>query len=71
MKFSSSALRAPYKLNFKEYGDPRTLNLETGQYDERTPIDKQANEVVHFKIGSGAYGKPRCTGASHKRRSLS
>ncbi len=21
---------------FKEYGDPRTLNLETGQYDEQT-----------------------------------
>ncbi|MGE9880292.1 phage portal protein [Bacillus velezensis] len=47
---------------FKEYGDPRTLNLETGQYEASTPIEKQANEVVHFKIGSGAYGKPRWIG---------
>ncbi|WP_430742668.1 phage portal protein [Bacillus atrophaeus] len=47
---------------FKEYGDPRTLNLETGEYDENTPFEKQAHEVVHFKIGSGAYGKPRWIG---------
>ncbi len=47
---------------FKEYGDPRILNLETGQYDEQTPFEKQANEVVHFKIGSGTYGKPRWIG---------
>lgn len=47
---------------FKEYGDPRILNSETGEYDEKTPFEKQANEVVHFKIGSGAYGKPRWIG---------
>jgi PBSX family phage portal protein len=47
---------------FKEYGDPRTMNLTTGKYDESTPEHLQATEIIHFKIGSGTYGIPRWIG---------
>lgn len=43
---------------FKEYGDPRIMNLRTGKYEANTPEELQANEVIHFKLGSGAYGVP-------------
>ncbi|MCY8271295.1 phage portal protein [Bacillus sonorensis] len=47
---------------FKEYGDPRIMNLRTGKYEANTPEELQANEVIHFKLGSGAYGVPRWIG---------
>lgn len=50
------------KVFFKEYGDPRTMNLATGTFDDNTPEHLMANEIVHFKIGSGTYGKPRWIG---------
>ncbi|MEC1078417.1 phage portal protein [Bacillus safensis] len=50
------------KVFFKEYGDPRILNCETGKYDDATPEPLQATEVIHFKIGSGTYGVPRWIG---------
>ncbi|PAC67486.1 phage portal protein, partial [Enterobacter cloacae] len=50
------------KVFFKEYGDPRILNYETGKYDDATPEPLQATEVIHFKIGSGTYGVPRWIG---------
>jgi PBSX family phage portal protein len=50
------------KIWFKEFGDPRTMNEDTGEYDENTPADKRANEILHLKIGNGAYGVPRWIG---------
>lgn len=50
------------KVYFKEYGDPRVMNLRTGKFDESTPENLQATEIYHFKIGSGTYGKPRWLG---------
>ncbi|MGE8207671.1 phage portal protein [Heyndrickxia sp. NPDC080065] len=50
------------KVFFKEYGDPRIMNLATGKFDESTPENLRANEVIHFKIGSGTYGIPRWIG---------
>ncbi|AGK52023.1 phage portal protein [Bacillus sp. 1NLA3E] len=47
---------------FKEYGDPRIMNLSTGKYDESTPEHLRATELIHFKIGSGTYGIPRWIG---------
>ena len=53
---------------YKEIGDSRTMNALTGDYisDEHTENkDKQiisANEIVEFKIGNRAYGKPRYFG---------
>ncbi|ANB57053.1 phage portal protein, PBSX family [Anoxybacillus sp. B7M1] len=50
------------KVFFKEYGDPRVMNLTNGKFDENTPEHLRATEVIHFKIGSGTYGIPRWIG---------
>src|SRR5690606_38882508 len=50
------------KVFFKEYGDPRIMDLRNGKFDESTPEHLQASEIYHFKIGSGTYGKPRWLG---------
>lgn len=50
------------KVWFKEFGDPREMNAETGEYNEKVPEDKRATEIYHLKIGSGAYGVPRWIG---------
>ncbi len=44
---------------FKEFGDPRIMDLRTGVFDDTTPAEFQANEILHLKIGNGAYGVPR------------
>lgn len=50
------------KVYFKEYGDPRTLNSQTGKFDDNTPDNLVATEIYHFKIGSETYGIPRWIG---------
>lgn len=50
------------KVYFKEYGDPRPMNLTNGKFDESTPEHLLASELIHFKIGSGTYGIPRWVG---------
>ncbi|MFD0825842.1 phage portal protein [Neobacillus sp. M.A.Huq-85] len=50
------------KIWFKEYGDPRIMDMRTGKYDESTPENLRATELIHFKIGSGTYGIPRWIG---------
>lgn len=47
------------KVWFKAFGDPRKMSWRTGQYGETIPADEEANEILHLKIGSGAYGIPR------------
>ena len=47
---------------FKEFGDPRRLNYETGKFDteERVPKDKEATAIIHFRQDSeDVYGIPR------------
>lgn len=44
---------------FKEFGDPRIMDMRTGNFSDQTPLEFQANEILHLKIGSGAYGIPR------------
>lgn len=44
---------------FKEFGDPRIMDLRNGEYADDTPDKFQANEILHLKIGNGAYGIPR------------
>ena len=47
---------------FKEFGDPRRLHFETGQYQTDAypvPDDKLATEIFHFKQGDDTYGVPR------------
>jgi PBSX family phage portal protein len=50
------------KIYFKEFGDPRVLNCETGEFDENTPEDKRATELIRLTIGNKAYGVPRWIG---------
>lgn len=47
---------------FKELGDPRFMDFETGEYHESLTSDRQANEIWHGKIGNDAYGLPRWIG---------
>lgn len=53
------------KRYFKEFGDPRDMNYETGEYDKNIPEEKKANEIAFFPIHdpSTDYGIPRWTGA--------
>ncbi|MDR4986137.1 phage portal protein [Bacillus cereus] len=44
---------------FKEYGDPRFLNKDTGEFGTNTFGDKNATEVIQMKVGNGPYGIPR------------
>lgn len=52
------------RIFFKEFGDPRILNCETGKFDENTPEEKRATELIQLKIGNKAYGVPRWIGCS-------
>lgn len=49
---------------FKEFGDRRQMDWQTGKYGENIPLDRQANELIHLKVGSGAYGWPRWISAT-------
>lgn len=53
------------KIYFKEFGDPRTLNCETGEYGEVSSDELVANEIAFFPIhdASTEYGVPRWTGS--------
>jgi len=59
------------KRYFKEFGDPRVYDNETGEIVKdaaklaKLPPDKRANELVHLKIYSprSPYGLPRYVGA--------
>lgn len=54
------------KRYFKEFGDTRQLNYETGKYEDRSNEDnKQATEIAFFPIHdpSTDYGVPRWTGS--------
>lgn len=47
---------------FKEFGDPRKLNFETGKFDTEEPVspDMEATEILHFRQDSeDPYGVPR------------
>ncbi|MBO1583135.1 phage portal protein [Bacillus sp. XF8] len=47
------------KTYFKEFGDPRFLHKETGEFSNMTFGLNNATEVLHLKIGDGPYGIPR------------
>ncbi|MBC1824218.1 phage portal protein [Listeria seeligeri] len=54
------------KVWFKEYGDPRIMDSDTGKYVEKSKSKsktfKNATEIIHFKIGTATYGVPRWIG---------
>lgn len=47
---------------FKEMGDSRIMDLRTGEYDDKVPIEYQANELLEFAIGTEPYGEVRWIG---------
>lgn len=48
---------------FKEFGDKRMMNKDTGEYVKGgLSIEKQANEILEFKIGTEPYGEVRWLG---------
>lgn len=49
---------------FKEFGDPRTMDLRTGEYVGEEGLDAQyhANEIIEFAIGTEPYGEVRWIG---------
>ncbi len=47
---------------FKEFGDPRRMDLRTGEYVEGIEKEYQANEILDFPIGTGNYGEVRWIG---------
>lgn len=48
---------------FKEFGDPRIMDLRTGQYvGQSLPFQFRANEILEFSIGTEPYGKIRWVG---------
>lgn len=49
---------------FKEAGDPRQLNVKTGEYADKLPLSKRATSLVHFKIYHQLtpYGVPKSIG---------
>lgn len=50
---------------FKEFGDPRVMDKDTGKYageGETVAMDRQANEILEFAIGTVPYGEVRWTG---------
>lgn len=49
------------KVFFREFGDPRYMDAETGEYKQEPPA-KPATEIIHDKIGPGHYGAPRWIG---------
>ncbi|MFB7351961.1 phage portal protein [Bacillus thuringiensis] len=44
---------------FKEFGDPRFLNKNTGKFSKESFGGDNATEILHLKIGNGPYGIPR------------
>lgn len=52
------------RVYFKEFGDPRTLNCETGEYSEDTPEEKRASSIIFFNTYCPYtdYGLPRYMG---------
>ena len=60
MLTSDGSATGPKARYFKAYGDPRTMDAESGEFRENPKI--AATEVIHFKIGNDTYGIPRWIG---------
>lgn len=61
MLSSEGAATGPRARYFKQYGDLRTMDAETGEFTDNPKIS--ASEIIHFKIGNDTYGIPRWVGA--------
>ena len=57
-------IRDGKKIYFKEFGDPRLINSQTGQVEEKEGNFTPATEIIHFKLYCpySSYGVPRWIG---------
>lgn len=60
MLTSEGAATGPRARYFKQYGDPRVMDAETGEFVAFPKIP--ASEIIHFKVGNDVYGIPRWIG---------
>ena len=65
-KFVQIADGCSQKRYFKDFGDPRVLDVMTGKFSREGAADSPAHSVIHFKLYSvkSPYGVPRWLGAS-------
>jgi PBSX family phage portal protein len=47
---------------FKEFGDPRIMDMRDGKYYDAVDRQNQANEIIDFPIGTENYGEVRWIG---------
>ena len=47
---------------FKEFGDRRLMDKDTGKYVSELTFEKQANEILEFRLGTKPYGQVRWIG---------
>lgn len=47
---------------FREFGDPRVMDMRSGEYVKSLELKYQANEIMAFPIGSEPYGEVRWIG---------
>lgn len=68
-------VRGIQKRYYKEFGDPRVMHMETGDFGSRVGLINKANELIHFLIYTprdSYYGLPRhvAAGAAIRGNSL-
>lgn len=59
--------RGSARIYFKNFGDRRSMDYTNGEFSSRISLDKQASELIHFKLyspRSSFYGIPRYVSAS-------
>ncbi len=47
---------------FKEFGDKRIMDKNTGEYVNYVSVENEANELLEFRLGNKAYGQVRWIG---------
>lgn len=64
-KYAQSRENGDVVVWFKDYGDPRTMDLRTGEYKESVPPEYRASEILWFKqpFAGYPYGMPRWIGS--------
>lgn len=52
----------PATTYYKEFGDPRMMDSQTGEYSDSVSMNRRANEILEFTLGTSTYGKVRWIG---------
>ncbi len=62
IKYRQQSDSAP--VYYKEFGDPRFLDKDTGEYStgKKIKLQKRANEIIEYRLGDLPYGEPRWIG---------